>query len=91
MLAVIANFLPRGMPTVAMLPPLNDPRWTEFVQGQKDFNLKCLASRIMYGQAKILARRDPAQAVKLAYEYFLKNEALAAEDLKVILGKDHHG
>jgi hypothetical protein len=74
-----------------MLPPPNDPRWTEFVQGRKELQLKCLASRIMYGQARLLAKRDPNQAVRLAYEYFLKNETLAAEDLKLVLGKDPHG
>lgn len=73
-----------------MVPPPNDPRWTSFVQGRKDYSLKCLASRIMYGQAKLLAKRDPALAIKLAYEFFLKNESLASEDLRTILGPDPH-
>jgi len=75
----------------AMVPPLSDPRWAEFVQGRRELPLKCLASRIMYGQAKLLAKRDTAMAVKLAYEYFLKNESLAYDDLQLVLGKEAHG
>jgi hypothetical protein len=45
----------------------------------------------MYGQAKLLAKRDTAMAVKLAYEYFLKNESLAYDDLQLVLGKEAHG
>lgn len=53
--------------------------------------MKCLASRIMYGQVKILAKRDAAQAIRLAYEYFQKNEALAADDLRMVFGPEKHG
>jgi hypothetical protein len=73
------------------VPPTTDPRWAEFVKGRRDYPLKCLASRIMYGQAKILAQRDPAQAIRLAYEYFQKNEALAAEDLRMVFGQGSNG
>ncbi len=53
--------------------------------------MKCLASRIMYGQVKLLAKRDPAQAIRLAHEYFQKNEALAADDLRMVFGPEQHG
>lgn len=71
-----------------MVPPPSDPRWSEFVHGRKNFPFKCLASRIMYGQARVLAKRDPDQAVRLAYEYFLKNESLAGDDLRAIFDKE---
>ncbi len=73
------------------VPPLSDPRWTEFVQGQRNYQLKCLASRIMYGQVKLLAHRDPAQAIRLAQEYFAKNETLAADDLRIIFERESNG
>ena len=73
------------------VPPITDPRWTEFIQSRRDYPLKCLATRIMYGQAKLLAQRDPAQAIRLAYEYFQKNEALAAQDLQTVFGRGPHG
>jgi hypothetical protein len=41
----------------------------------------------MYGQARVLAKRDPEQAIQLAYEYFLKNQSLAADDLVAVFGK----
>jgi len=65
-------------------PPINDPRWGNFVQSEREYPLKCLASRIMYGQVKLIAKRDPDQAIRLAYEYFQKNEALAADDLRLV-------
>ncbi len=73
------------------VPPTTDPRWNEFVRCERDYPMKCLASRIMYGQVKLLAKRDPAQAIRLAYEYFKKNEALAADDLRMIFGPEPHG
>jgi hypothetical protein len=66
------------------VPPINDPRWSAFVRCEKEYALKCLASRIMYGQVKVIAKRDPSQAIRLAYEYFQKNEALAADDLRMV-------
>jgi len=73
------------------VPPLTDPHWAVFVQGHREYPLKCLASRIMYGQVKILAQRDPQQAIRLAHEYFLKNETLAAEDLQTVFGGGPNG
>ena len=70
------------------VPPATDPRWAEFVRSERELPLKCLASRIMYGQVKIVARRDPNLAIRLAYEYFLKNEVLAADDLRIVFGPE---
>jgi hypothetical protein len=41
----------------------------------------------MYGQARVLAKRDPEQAIRLAYDYFQRNQGLAAEDLVAVFGK----
>jgi hypothetical protein len=73
------------------VPPITDPRWAEFIAGQRNYPLKCLASRIMYGQVKLLAQRDPTQAISLAYEYFQRNQALAAEDLRTIFERGLDG
>lgn len=73
------------------VPPTTDPRWNDFVQGRREYPLKCLASRIMYGQVKLVAQRDTAQAIRLAYEYFQKNEALAADDLRVVFELGNNG
>lgn len=73
------------------VPPITDPRWSEFISGRRNYELKCLASRIMYGQVKLLAQRDPPHAVRMAYEYFQRNEALAAEDLRLIFESTSHG
>ncbi len=54
------------------------------MSGQRDYPLKCLATRIMYGQIKLLARRDPDYAIRLAHDFFLRNETLAAEDLRTV-------
>jgi hypothetical protein len=43
----------------------------------------------MYGQVRLIAKRDPTQAIRLAYEYFHKNEALAADDLRLIFPEKH--
>lgn len=66
------------------VPAVIDPRWVDFVQGKRAYPLKCLASRIMYSQVRLVAKRDVPQAIRLAYEYFQKNEKLAAEDLRTI-------
>jgi len=71
------------------VPPATDPRWNAFVRSERAFPLKCLASRIMYGQVKILARRDPELAIRLAHEYFQKNEVLAAGDLCIVFGPEY--
>jgi hypothetical protein len=68
------------------VPPATDPRWNEFVRSEREFQLKCLASRIMHGQVKIVARRDPELAIRLAYEFFQKNQVLAADDLCTVFG-----
>ena len=73
------------------VPPATDPRWNAFVRSERAFPLKCLASRIMYGQVKIVARRDPDLAIRLAYEFFEKNQVLAAEDLRIVFGPEQHG
>jgi len=66
------------------VPAVIDPRWVDFVKGKRAYPLKCLASRIMYSQVRLVAKRDVIQAVRLAYEYFQKNEKLAADDLRAI-------
>lgn len=66
------------------VPAVIDPRWVDFVQAKRAYPLKCLASRIMYSQVRLVAKRDVPQAIRLAYEYFQKNEKLAAEDLRTI-------
>ena len=70
------------------VPPATDPRWNAFVRSEREFPLKCLASRIMYGQVKIVARRDPDLAIRLAYEFFQKNHLLAADDLRIVFGPE---
>lgn len=40
----------------------------------------------MLGQVRLLAQRDPKRAAQLAYEFFVKNESLAAEDLQTVFG-----
>jgi len=45
----------------------------------------------MYGQVKIVARRDPELAIRLAYEFFQKNQVLAADDLRTVFGPEQHG
>lgn len=81
----------RGLAPEMRVPPTTDPRWNDFVQGRREYPLKCLASRIMYGQVKLVAQRDPAQAIRLAFEYFQKNEALAAEDLLAVFESGKNG
>jgi hypothetical protein len=73
------------------IPPATDPRWNAFIRSEREFPLKCLASRIMYGQVRIVARRDPDLAIRLACEYFQKNQVLAADDLRTVLGPESHG
>ena len=73
------------------LPPITDPRWDNFIKGSSEFQFSCLASRIMYGQVRILARRDPEQAKLMAWDYFQRNEKLAAQDLQAVFGSEAHG
>jgi hypothetical protein len=81
----------RVLHSAMKLPPLTDPCWADFIRGDRDYPFKCLASRIMYGQVKVVGQRDPAHAIRLAYEYFQRNEALAAEDLQIVFGHEHPG
>ncbi len=73
------------------VPPASDPRWNEFVTGRRAYQFSCLASRIMYGQVKILAKRDPARAILLAWDYFNRNAKLAAQDIQAVFGSEAHG
>jgi len=70
-----------------MVPPETDPRWVNFVTNTRDYELSCLATRIMHGQVKLIARKDVDMAVRVAREFFIRNELLASEDLRAVMGR----
>jgi hypothetical protein len=73
-----------------MIPAKTDPRWRDLVSGKKEVQFTGLATKIFFTRVKLMATKKEeaavAQAITLAHEFFTKNEASAAADLRLVFG-----
>jgi hypothetical protein len=73
-----------------MVPPVSDPRWAQFLTRINTIPLnnlvtKMLSTRIrsMNWQQSEIRKRE---AIAAAYDFFVKNEVIVANDVKLIFG-----
>ncbi len=73
-----------------MLPEKHDARWRSFVCGPQVYPLTNLAARMLFTRVRLMSsRKDEAvikDAIGIAYDFFAKNTAIAAADIKTIFG-----
>lgn len=72
-----------------MLPNKTDPRWRRLVVGEMRPTVSALATKFMLSRVNQAASRDasPSNLSKLvdeAYEFFIKNERVVANDIRAI-------
>ena len=73
-----------------MVAPKTNPKWKDVVLHPDRYTFKCLATRMLLTRIRLM---DPAtsvakteQAIGTLYDFFVKNEAIAREDLQQIFG-----
>jgi hypothetical protein len=74
-----------------MLPTITHPIWKEIVLGKKQFQFRLLAAKIMMSRILLSTKNDPSpqnvdKCVNEVYEFFVKNEKIAQNDIKQMLG-----
>ncbi|OFZ28959.1 MAG: hypothetical protein A2622_12735 [Bdellovibrionales bacterium RIFCSPHIGHO2_01_FULL_40_29] len=74
-----------------MIPSKTDPRWKKIVTAAENPNLQSLATKMMLMRVRLLLINDQSstkmqEAITIAYDFFVKNEAIIANDLKVLFG-----
>jgi|TARA_Y100001960_G_scaffold184897_1_gene193795 hypothetical protein len=72
-----------------MVPAATNPKWAQLVKGEVSYNYKFLALKIALTryQNKVKFNEAPLNdVIKELVEFFQKNEALLADDIKTIFG-----
>lgn len=72
-----------------MIPPASHPRWAQLLKKEVTFDYKFLALKIALTRYQSKVKFNEAElpnATKELVEFFKKNEALLADDIKTIFG-----
>ena len=74
-----------------MLPPKTSSIWKEIVLGQKQFQFKFLAAKILMSRILLSTKNDPSpqnidRCINEVYVFFVKNEKIAQYDIQQIFG-----
>lgn len=74
-----------------MVPPKTDWKWQRFLDRIDTVEVSNLPTRMLVNRLKLKIGFDPAPAARQAaldsaYEFFCKNEAAVADDIKRIFG-----
>lgn len=75
-----------------MLPQKSDPIWSKIIQNEGDVALNSLATKMLLTRVRLLVKTDssPAkmqEAVDIAYDFFVKNEAVVKADIDLLFKK----
>lgn len=71
------------------IPPKSDSRWKKLVTESNELELSGLATKMMLSRVRMIAKMNPQrinEAIDSAHEFFVKNEQMAQNDIKVIFG-----
>lgn len=71
------------------IPPKSDSRWKKLVTDTSELNLTGLATKMMVNRVRMIAKLNPQrldEAVDSAHDFFVKNEQMIQDDIKVIFG-----
>ncbi len=72
-----------------MIPGKNDPRWRKLAQDPEQFKSKisALPTKMLLSGLKIKSKsRSADELIDIAYDFFVKNERVVADDIKAIFG-----
>jgi hypothetical protein len=74
-----------------MIPAKADPRWKKVVTNVDSFTPQGLATKMLMMRVKQVVSQNPSpekveEAIGIAYDFFLKNEAILAADIKSLFG-----
>jgi hypothetical protein len=71
-----------------VIPPKSDPRWRLLVLGNREYQLKGLASRMMLTRVRLMGSRHDerslAEAIDTAYDFFARNLEAVRDDIQTI-------
>lgn len=74
-----------------MIPPKSDPQWVEIVKNPDRLPVTSLPVKMLLMRVKMVCASGSQQkineAIGIAYEFFLKNEAILVEDVATIFGE----
>jgi hypothetical protein len=73
-----------------MVPPVSDPRWTQFLTKINTIPLNNLVTKMLSTRIRLMnweqSEVKKREAIAAAYDFFAKNEAMVANDVKLIFG-----
>ena len=71
-----------------MVPPVSDPRWTQYLDNLNRVLLKNLVTKLLSTRLRMMnwqqSEEKKQAAIAVAYEFFVKNEAGIADDMQLI-------
>ena len=74
-----------------MIPPKSDPRWSRMLNNIGKVPVNNLSTRMLMSRLKVMTldKADTARqhAIEVAYEFFLKNEAIVQDDIRQLLAQ----
>ncbi len=74
-----------------MIPPKTDPRWAKLINNLGSVDVTNLVTKMLMTQLKFFMSWEQSEAKKqeainIAYDFFVKNETIVKDDVKVIFG-----
>jgi hypothetical protein len=73
-----------------MIPPKADPRWAWLIANTREIPFTKLATKMLMTRLRIMeCETNGAKkhaAIDAAHEFFVKNEAIVKDDIKLIFG-----
>jgi len=74
-----------------MIPSKTDPRWKALISNAESIPVTNLATKFMMSRLKLITTFENSEAtkqeaIKLAYDFFVKNESTVKNDIKLIFG-----
>lgn len=74
-----------------MIPPITDPKWQTLISNVESIPVTNLATKFLISRLKLLTTFEKSEAtkqkgIKLAYDFFVKNESIVKDDIKLIFG-----
>jgi hypothetical protein len=74
-----------------MIPPITDPKWQTLISNVGSIPVTNLATKFLISRLKLLTTFEKSEetkqeGIKLAYDFFVKNESIVKDDIKLIFG-----
>lgn len=73
-----------------IIPPKTNSYWKTLILGEDIPQLHALPTKLLLMRVRLLARDKTPQkieeAIEIAYDFFLKNQSIVQEDIKILFG-----